>query len=351
MRAAVIREYGGRDKIRVEEVPTPAPGPGEVLLRVRACALNRLDVFGRQGLRGPAVHTPQLPHVSGVDAAGEVAALGPGVTGFAPGDPVVVYSGLFCGRCEYCLAGEQSMCDHYRIWGEHTWGGLAEYAVVPAQNLLPIPRGFPFEKAAAAPVAHTTAWRMLMTAGRLRAGETVLVLGASGGVGVAAVQIGVRAGARVIACASGAAKLARLREIGAHETIDYAADTDPAADRIVTAVRELTGGRGVDLVADPLGAPTWRQSINSLRKGGRMVICGATGGDQPAISIRELYQRHRRILGAPMGNLSDFRQVLSLVLRGEIEPVIHAVLPLERIAEGHRLIEEREHVGKVVMVP
>lgn len=345
MKAAVITANGGLDVLKIMDVPRPEAGPGEVVVQVKACALNHLDVFARRGIKGPETKQPKLPHVSGVDVAGVVAEIGEGVTNVAVGDPVVLYPGLFCGSCEWCLSGEQSMCDHYRIFGEHTWGGLAEFTKIPAVNAIKLPPGFPFEQAAALPGAYITAWRMLMNVARVRQGETVLIMGASGGVGTGCLGIAKATGARVIACASGAAKLEKLRALGADATIDY------QSEDVVARVLELTGGKGVDIVCDPLGAPTWRRSINSLRKGGRMVICGATGGDMPEISIRELYQRHRQILGAPLGSMRDFKELLRAVLNGQVKPVIHAVLPLERIADAHTMIEDRQMVGKVVMLP
>lgn len=345
MKAAVITANGGLDVLKILDVPKPVAGPGEVVVRVKACALNHLDVFARIGIKGPETKQPDLPHVSGVDVAGIIDEVGPGVKNLKPGDPVVLYPGLFCGECEACQSGEQSMCETYHIFGEHTWGGLAEYCKIKAVNVLKLPEGFPFDQAAALPGAYITAWRMLMTVAKVRAGETVLVMGASGGVGTGCITIARAAGARVIACASGAEKLAKLLAFGADLTIDLRSDDVPAK------VKALTAGKGVDIVCDPVGAPTWRLSINSLRKGGRMVICGATGGDNPAISIREIYQRHRQILGAPMGNLKDFRDLLHSVISGQVKPLIHAVLPLERIAEAHALIEDRAVVGKVVIAP
>lgn len=345
MRAAVITANGGLDVLKILDVPKPEALPGQVVVEVKACGLNHLDVFARIGLKGPHTREFKLPHVSGVDIAGIVHEVGEGVTNVKVGDPVVLYPGLFCGSCEWCLAGEQSRCDHYRIHGEHTWGGLAEYTRIPATNVLKLPEGFPFEAAAALPGAYITSWTMLMSVGKLRAGETVLVMGASGGVGTACISIAKAAGARVIACASGSEKLEKLRAYGADETIDF------RSEEIVARVLELTGGKGVDIVCDPLGAPTWRTSINSLRKGGRMVICGATGGDNPEISIRELYQMGRQILGAPLGNLKDAHELLRSVLAGQVRPLIHAVLPLERIADGHAMIEDRQVVGKVIITP
>jgi NADPH:quinone reductase-like Zn-dependent oxidoreductase len=348
MKAVLIRAHGGPETLRLEEVPTPRAGPGEALVRVRAVALNNLDVWARSGPPGGRPIYPwghlRLPAITGVDVAGIVDAVGEGVEGVRPGDRVLVNPILACGRCEWCLAGEQSMCPDYHIYGEHTPGGMAEYTVVPAANLLPLPDHVSFEEAAAVPACYTTAWRGLITVGGLRAGQDLLVVGASGGVGSAAVQIGRLAGARVLALVAGPEKARRAAALGA-VPLDRLAE--PAFSR---AVRQAVPA-GVHLAIDPVGAATWPETIRSLRPGGRMVICGASGGERPDIDIRELYQRHRQILGAPMGNHSDIRAVVGLLADGRLRPVIHAVLPLAQVAEAHRLFEARAHFGKIVLVP
>ncbi|HEU5298593.1 MAG TPA: zinc-binding dehydrogenase [bacterium] len=362
MKAVVIREHGGLDTLRLDEIARPEPQASEVLVRVRAAALNNMDIWARSGPPGGKPVFPwgrmKLPTITGGDVAGTVEELGPGIDGQAPGaagaapgaggwvrgDRVVVNPILSCGRCERCLAGEQSMCPDYRIFGEHRQGGMAEYTTAPVANLLRIPDGIPFEAAAAAPACYTTAWRGLITAGRLRAGEDLLVVGASGGVGTAAITIGLFAGARVIALVGSEAKAEKAAALGA---VPIVRSAQPAFSE---RVRELTGG-GVHMVSDPVGATTWPESIRSLRPGGRMVICGASGGNRPDIDIREVYQRHRQILGAPMGNVTDFHTVMDLIFRGALRPVIHAVLPLADVREAHRIFESREHFGKIVLVP
>lgn len=348
MKAVVIREHGGIDTLRLEEIPTPGPGPGDVLVRVRAVALNNLDIWARSGPPGgrPVYPwgRPKLPLITGGDVAGVVEAVGPGATGVAPGDRVVVNPILSCGRCAWCLAGQQSMCPDYRIYGEHISGGMAEYTVVPATNALRVPEGISFEHAAAAPVCFTTAWRGLMTAARLRAGEDLLVVGASGGVGTAAMQIGRLAGARVLALVRGPGKAAKAAELGAI-AIDRSVHPQFSA-----RVREITGA-GVHVAIDPVGAATWPETIRSLRPGGRMAICGASGGERPEIDIREIYQRHRTIMGAPMGGVADFLAVMSLIFTRALVPVVHTVLPLREIREAHRIFEAHEHFGKIVLVP
>ena len=348
MKAVVIREHGGIDTLRLEDIPTPRPGGGQMLVRVRAVALNNLDIWARSGPPGgrPVYPwgRPRLPLITGGDVAGVVEAVGSGVPGLAAGDRVVVNPILSCGQCASCLAGEQSMCPDYRIYGEHIPGGMAEYTVVPAANVLRIPESVSFEQAAAAPVCFTTAWRGLMTVARLAAGEDLLIVGASGGVGTAAVQIGRLAGARVLALVRGAGKAAKATALGA-VAIDRS--TSP---QFSVRVREITGA-GVHVAIDPVGAATWPETIRSLRPGGRMAICGASGGERPDIDIREIYQRHRKIFGAPMGSVGDFQTVMGLVFTRALVPVLHAVLPLAEIREAHRIFEAREHFGKIVLVP
>lgn len=345
MRAAVIREHGGYDKVRVERFARPSvEAPDDVVVRVRACALNRLDLFARQGISGPGVRAVRLPHISGVDVAGEVAEVGPEVQGWRPGDRVVLYPGISCGRCGPCARGEDTMCRNYLIFGEDTHGGLAEYCRIPAKNLEPLPDHIPFEQGAALPTAYTTAWRMVITIVELRPEERVLVLGAGGGVGTAAVQIARRVGAYVFGVASGEDRVQRLREIGANRPIDR------LHEDFESVVAQETSGLGVDMVINPVGGSTWRPAIRSLIVGGRMLICGATIGDNPELSIREIYQSHRQVLGAPLGNRRDFRAVLDLLFRGELEPVLHDTMPLEEVSEAHRLIEEGMVFGKVVLM-
>lgn len=342
MRAAQVTQRGAPDEaVSIVDVEQPEPGPGEVRLRVEACALNRLDVFARLGHPDEADHFPKQ---TGGDIAGIVDAVGAEVTDWTAGDRVMVYPIVSCGDCEYCLMGEQTMCPTYEIIGEDRPGGLAEYVVVPAALLEPLPATMDYVTAAAVPVAFTTAWRMIVTAGELRPGETALVLGASGGVGNAAARIAAFLGATVYATTSTADKAAALSGL-VDEVIEYTTVSFDAA------VADLTDGRGVDLVADHVGEDTWQTSINSLATGGRMVICGATSGADPDLDIRSVYQQHRTILGAPMGNRQEFRTVTRLVSIGELEPCIDRVLPLEQVQEGHRALEARDVVGKVVIQP
>ncbi|MDR7418042.1 MAG: alcohol dehydrogenase catalytic domain-containing protein [Armatimonadota bacterium] len=349
MKAVVIRKHGGLEVLNIEDVPVPAPGPGEVRVRVRACALNNMDIWARSGPPGGRPVFPwrerHFPMTTGGDVAGLVDTVGPDVAEWQSGDRVVINPILSCGRCEFCLAGEQTMCLSYKIFGEHTPGGLAEYVVAPARNLMRVPDRIAFEKAAV-PAAYCTAWRMMITAGGLRAGEDVLIVGASGGVGTAVLLIAKMAGARRIFAVVGGPEKARKAAAAGAVPIDH-----QATPHFSEAVLAATDGAGVHLAADPVGAPSWVQTIRSLRRGGRMTICGASGGERPDFDIRELYQRHRRIIGAPMGNVSDFRAVMTVIFSGAIDPILHAVLPLSQIREAHRIMEAREHFGKVVLIP
>lgn len=343
MNAAVVHGRGGPEVVSVDRVPVPDLGPGEALVRVRACAMNRMDVWARTGPPQPVFPWKgrAYPVITGADIAGEVEAAASGVTGVRPGDRVVVFGALSCGRCEYCARGEQTMCPEYRIFGEHTQGGFAEYVAVPADNLEPIPAGTDFAAAAAGSTSYCTAWRCVVTRGEVRPGDDVLVLAAGGGVGVAAIDIARQAGARVFAGASTVEKREKAIALGAAAAVDH-------GTAFSAWVLEQTGGRGVDIVVDSLGA-TWPESIRSLARGGRLVVCGATLDNKPAFDIRELYQRHRSIRGAPMGSRAEFRQVLKLLGQGRLRPTIDSVFPLDRIQEAHRRAESRVPFGKIVV--
>ncbi len=344
MKAVVVREHGGLEQLRYEDVPIPKVGGGEVLLRVKAVALNHMDLWLRRGLpEGPGIRPVHLPHVSGGDIAGVVAEVGSGVNHLEIDQPVVVYPGLYCGSCLYCHRGEHSMCHEYEVVGEKIWGGLAEYTLLPAKNLEPMPSGMSFEQAAALPVAMTTAWRMLKTAAQLQPGEDVLILGIGGGVSTAALQIAQLIGARIFVASGHDWKIEQAKTLGASAGFNYHRGSFEAW------IQEATGGKGVEVVVDALGADTWPMSIRSLSEGGRLVVCGATTGDRPDISIRELYQHHRRILGAPLGNQEEFRITLQLAGQGKLEPVVHQVFPLSDIQAAHQLLEAGEQFGKVVL--
>lgn len=340
MKAAIFHEYGGPEVVRVEEVERPAPGPGEVLVQVKAAAMNHLDLWVRRGL--PIETT--MPHIGGSDIAGVVAELGPGVDGVEVGTHVVVNPSLWCGRCEWCHAGQESMCVRYRIIGEHTQGGFAEYVAVPAANLYPIPDDYPFEKAAAVPLVFQTAWRGLITQGRLRAGMDVLITGASGGAATAAIQIAKHAGARVFAVTT-AENVERVKALGADVVFDRKA-VDFSAE-----VWKATGKRGVDVIFDSVGEATFGQNLRALARGGRLVVYGATTGRNGAIDLRNLFWKQFEVVGTTMASRSEFETVMKLVFRGAYEPVIDVVLPLDRAREAHERLERGEQFGKIVLVP
>jgi NADPH:quinone reductase-like Zn-dependent oxidoreductase len=340
MRAAIFHEFGGPDVIRIEDVEQPKPGAGEVLLEVRACALNHLDLWVRRGL--PIETT--MPHIGGSDVAGTVRELGERVSGVQPGTRVVVDPSLPCGQCEWCQRGEQSLCVDYRILGEHTQGGLAEFVVVPATNLYTIPAHYDFVRAAAAPLPFLTAWRALTTRARLQPEESVLITGASGGVATAAVQIAKYLGARVFAVTT-AENLERVHALGAdvvydREKVDYAKQ-----------LWQDTRKRGVDVVLDSVGAETWQANLRSLARAGRLVIYGATTGPIGETDLRLVFWKQLEILGTTMSTHREFRHVMDLVFSERLQPVIDRVLPLAETRAAHERLEAGQQFGKIVLQP
>jgi NADPH2:quinone reductase len=342
MQAVKFTEHGGRDVIEYGDFPDPEIGAEEVLVDVKAGALNYLDVWTREGLPGVDL---EMPHIPGCDAAGVVEEVGDRVTRVEPGDHVAVSAGVSCGECEFCRHGEESMCVSYHLLGEHVRGLHSELAAVPEDNLVTVPEHVDWEVAAAAPLVFQTAWRMLITRGEVQPGESVLVLGASGGVGHAAVQIADYAGAEVFATASTSEKLEHARDLGADHVIDY--ESEDFADRI----RELTGKRGVDVVVDHVGAETWHDSLKSLAKGGRIVTCGATTGGRPKTDINRIFWNQLKVIGSTMATPGEVDDVLSLVWDGTFEPHLREVLPMSETARAHELLEDREGFGKVVVIP
>jgi NADPH:quinone reductase-like Zn-dependent oxidoreductase len=340
VKAVVYTAHGGPEVVRPQEMPDPEVGPADVLVRVRAVALNHLDLWIRRGL--PRL-TLTFPHVPGADVAGIVERVGPSVTTVRAGDEVVVSPGLSCGVCAACVAGEDNLCARYSILGEHRHGGYAEYVAVPEANILLKPSRLSFEEAAAIPLVFLTAWNMLVDRAHLRFGETVLVWGAGSGVGSAAVQIAKVFSARVIAVAGAAWKLDRASALGADEVVNYR-DED-----VGQAVRRLTGHRGVDIVFDHVGAPTWQTSLRVLARGGRLVTCGATGGAEATTDIRYVYARRLSIHGSWMGTKANLREALRLVEGGRLHPVVHEVFPLTAAVRAQEVMERSEHFGKLVL--
>ncbi|MHB8605444.1 MAG: alcohol dehydrogenase catalytic domain-containing protein [Thermoplasmatota archaeon] len=339
MRAVVFHEHGDSKVLRLEEVAKPAPGPGEALVRVRYAALNHLDVHTRRGIPGNVL---ALPHVGGCDGAGEVAELGAGASGVHVGEAVTIDPSLTCGVCEFCRAGHRTLCVKLRLLGEHLPGTFAEYVRVPVANLIPTPAGFDLAVAAAAPLVYMTAWHMLARA-RLAAGEDVLVMGASGGVAAAAIQIARHLGARVFAATSSDEKAKRAIAEGA----EFAVDT--SREDVRKRVRELTAKRGVDVVVDHVGGDAYVAGVTSLRRGGRYVTCGATAGNGPPAQLHYIFWNQLDVLGSTMAEASEAREVMRLVFAGTLKPAIDRVLPLDACAEGQRLLENRQHFGKIVL--
>ena len=331
MRAVVIHEHGGRDKLILEEVADPTPSSGEILIRVKAVGLNYLDIFVRRGMPGLPI---DLPRISGGDIAGEVVALGEGVQSVSVGQRVLIDPAI-------------TMPDGTGgALGESATGGLSEYFAISADNAIPLPDDVSYEQAAALPIAYGTAWRMLITRGRLQAGESILILGASGGVGTGAVQIAKMLGCEVFAAASSTDKLAQLRELGADHLVNYT--EHPEFHRHVRGIR---GGEGVDVVVNYTGGDSWVRSLKAVRHGGRILTCGATAGFEPPTDIRYIWRREMDILGSDGWRRQDLIDLLDKVKDGSIIPVIGATLPLEETAEGHRLLEDREIFGKVIITP
>ncbi len=342
MKALAFHEHGGLDRLRYQDVPDPAIGPADVLVRVRACALNHLDLFVREGL--PGFRLP-LPFWTGCDIAGEVAQIGAEVREVTVGDRVAVNPNLHCGRCEFCQKGEQSLCVTYGILGEHVHGGLAEYVKVAGDKTLTLPAHVKYEDAAAFILVNMTAWRMLVTQARLRAGEDLLVIGVGGGVSSAAVQIGKLCGARVWVTSSSDDKLARARELGADECINH------AREDWARVVWEKTGKRGVDVVLENVGAATWKGSLRALAKGGRLVTCGATSGPIGETDIRVVFWKQVSIIGSTMSSNAEFHDVMRELFRGRLHAIVDAVMPLAEGVDAQRRLAEGKQFGKIVLTP
>lgn len=342
MKAIVFRKYGDRSVLEMAEMPEPKLSARGVLVRVKAVALNHLDVWVRKGQAGVKL---EFPHILGSDIAGVVERVGEEITDLAPGTEVLVNPGLSCGACDKCLLGEDNLCRQYQIIGEHRHGGYAELVSVPRQNILPKPKNLSFEEAACLPLTFLTAWTMLVRRAQLKAGETVLVQAAGSGVGSAAVQIAKLHGAKVIATASSADKLEKAKALGADHLIDY------SKEDFVDAVKRITNKRLVDVVFEHVGGATFEKSVACLPYGGRLVTCGASSGFEAKLDLRVLFYKRLSLLGSTMGTKGDLFRILQLVEEGRLKPVLDRVLPLAQAAEGHRLLEERAAFGNVVLTP
>lgn len=338
--AMVMRATGGPEVLERETIDLADPGPREVRVRVRAVALNRLDLWARQGL----AHVKyEFPHRLGADVVGEVDALGPGALGAKVGDRVVVNPGLSCGACERCLLGHDTFCRSYRIMGENTQGGYCRHIVVPDANLLPMPEGLSFTDAAAIPLCFLTAWQMVVRKAQVHAGQTVLVQAAGSGVSSAAIQIAKMLGARVITTTSTDEKAARAKALGADEVINY------STQDFVAECKRLTNKKGVDVVIEHVGGDVLVKSILATAWGGRVVTCGATAGFTPTIDLRHIFFRQVEVLGSTMGPKGDLFGILRLVEEGKLKPVVDRVLPLWSAVEAHQLLEGRKVFGKLVL--
>lgn len=340
MKAVRIHEHGGPEVLRYEDVSVPEIAREEVLIRVKACALNYLDLWARRGIPGIT-----LPLIPGCDVAGVIEEVGQDAKGWSQGDRVVINPGVSCGDCEYCQQGEDPLCYSYHIIGEHVDGGYAEFMKVPARNLMSIPEGFSFEEAAAAPLVFQTAWRALISRARVCPGEDVLILGAAGGAGTACVQIAKLAGAKVFAVAGTEAKLQKLKELGADILINHT-EKDFGKE-----VWQLTNKRGVDVVIDSVGEATWQKSLRSLARNGRLVTFGATTGPTPPTDIRLVFWRQLQIIGTTMGNRKEVADVMKLIWERKLKPVVHRVFPLKEAAKAQQLMENREQFGKIILAP
>lgn len=340
MRAVYIEGFGGPEVLRFGERPTPEPGPGEVRVRLLAAALNHLDVWVRRGVANPRL---TFPHVLGADGAGMVDAVGPGVSEAWRGKAVVLNPGVSCMRCEACLMGQDNLCPDYGILGEHRDGTYAEYVVVPEVNLVEKPENLSFEEAASFPLTFLTAWQMVVDKLRVQPGETLLVMAAASGVGVAAIQIAKLFGARVIAAAGSEAKLARARALGADEGVNY---REPSWHK---RVRALTGGKGVDAVADSTGKAFWEGVIKATKNGGRIALVGATSGYEAVTPLGHVFFRQLTIYGSTMGPKARLFKIARFFESGAFKPVVDRVLPLEEAAKAQRILEERQASGKIVL--
>ncbi len=342
MKAVIFSEHGGPEVLKLTEVPDPKIKPHEVLVRVRACALNHLDIWVRGGL--PGIKIP-LPHILGDDIAGVVEEAGALVGWVKPGDEVMLNPGVSCGHCAACLRGQDNFCPEYDMLGYQRDGGYAELVAAPAVNVIPKPKNLSWEEAAALPLVTVTAWHMLVTLAELKRGEDVLIHAAGSGVGSIAIQIAKLLGTRVLATASSDEKLAKAKTLGADELINY------TNAEWTKEVKQLTGRQGVDVVFEHTGAATWPGSIAVLKNGGRLVTCGATSGFDARTDLRQVFFRQLKILGSFMGAKSELLDALKFVERGEICAVVDQSMPLAEARRAHELIEDRAQFGKIVLLP
>jgi NADPH:quinone reductase-like Zn-dependent oxidoreductase len=342
MKAVVFNEHGSVDKLVYTDFTEPEISPSEVLVKVNACGINHLDIWVREGI--PGITIP-LPHIPGCEIAGEIVGVGSAVKGLSVGQCVLIAPGINCGRCEYCLSSNDSLCHEFRIMGFQVDGGYAEYAKAPAKNIIPISDKLSFEEWAAVPLVFLTAWNMLKTSGGLATGETVLIHAAGSGIGSAAIQIAKLSGADVITTVGNDEKLEKARELGANHVINHS--KEDFADK----VNELTDGRGVDLVFEHIGPETWEKSLLCLKRGGRIVTCGATSGPTVSFDLRFLFAKQLSISGCYMGSRKELMDVLKLIESGKLKPVVDSVFPLADASAAQTKMLDRKQFGKIVLVP
>jgi NADPH:quinone reductase-like Zn-dependent oxidoreductase len=340
MKAVLLQEHGGTEVLKYQEIQTPEPQSGQVLVRLRAAALNRLDLWVRKGWPGIKLN---YPHILGADGAGEVAALGPDVDNWQIGDRVVINSNFSCGHCDYCLAGYDNRCRSWHLLGETIPGTYAQFVIVPGDNLLSIPEGYDYRKAAAAALVFHTAWHSLITRAQMKAGESVLVVGASGGVNTASIQIAKLAGAKVFVVGSNSKKLSLAESLGADYLVDRSIEANWSK-----SIYKLTNRNGVDIVVDNVGT-TFSLSFRSVRKGGRILTVGNTGGPKFEIDNRFIFGRHLSIIGSTMGTKKDFLDVMELVFSDNLKPVLDQDYPLADASVAQERLENGQQMGKITL--
>ncbi len=340
MKAVRYHQYGGPEVLQYEDIPEPGIRKDEVLLRVKACALNHLDLWLRKG-----TYNPKLPHINGSDVAGEIVEVGEYVTGLQNGQRVLLAPMTFCGRCRACVSGQQNFCRSFTVLGNGVDGGNRE--LMPARHdlVIPIPDSLSFDEAASVPLVFLTAWHMLVARAGIKPGQTILVLGAGSGIGSAAIQLGKLFSTRVIATAGDERKLEKARELGADYGINH------YQQKISEEVKKITAKEGVDIVFEHVGEATWGESMKSLKPGGTIVTCGATTGPNAQLDLRFLFSRQYNLLGSYMGNMGDLHEVLSHIFSGRLKPVVDSTFPLSKTRAAHERLEKSEMFGKVVLQP
>lgn len=341
MKAIVLTEHGGAEKLNVGDTAKPEPGDNEVLVRVHAAAVNHLDIWVRTG--NPA-YPVDLPHIPGADGSGVVASAGPGAEGVGEGERVLIIPSLTCGRCRFCRSGRDNQCVKFEILGARRPGTYGAYVAVPDENVVPIPESMSFEEAAAFPLAYLTAWHMVVGRANVQAGDSVLVVGAGSGVATGAIQIAKHKGATVYAVTTHGEKAEKIKALGVADVLAMESGGD-----FSEWAKERTDGRGMDVVVEHVGPARWAASVKSLARYGRLATCGATSGPTVSLDLRHLFSRDLSILGARMGSRKEFQELAPLVFSGKIKPVIDSVFPLEQAAESHQRMENGRHIGKIIL--